>query len=110
MSSLDALTGGYADLGLVENSVAFVPGLRAVLPVFESVLHIAFRDEFEPTNLDKPLMGAHFYVANDSAAGKEFVRLVTKRQRISEQGYHLDPLLRPGVTDIIIYLARSTRR
>ncbi len=36
-----AVRDDEADLALVENSVTFHPGVRAVLPVYESVLHIA---------------------------------------------------------------------
>ncbi|NJN53207.1 MAG: hypothetical protein HC809_17070 [Gammaproteobacteria bacterium] len=45
MDSLEMLSAGDADLALVENNEAFRGEIRAVLPLYSTVLHIAYRGE-----------------------------------------------------------------
>lgn len=103
MSAIDALGNDEADLALVENSTAFVNGVRTVLPVFESVLHILIRDEFEPGASDQPLHHAEFYVANQSPAGVRFIEIVTRRQGLARENYTISHSFDPQKTDVIVY-------
>ena len=103
MSAIDALSNDEADLALVENSTAFVSGIRAVLPVFESVLHILIRDDFEPGGSDRPLQNVDFYVANRSPAGIRFIEIVTRRQGLDRENYTISHSFDPQSTDIIVY-------
>jgi TRAP-type uncharacterized transport system substrate-binding protein len=98
-----AIRDREADLALVENSVTFLPGVRAVLPVYESVLHIATDPGYEPTDADFPLRGASFYVANGSVAGRAFVELVIKRQELELGDIQITGEYIEGETDFIIY-------
>ena len=103
VSALQALTSDRADLGLVENSAAFTPGVRAVLPVFQSVLHVLVREDFKPASGEQPMRGASFYIMNQSSAGHDFVDLVTRRQGLEPGEYEKTTRLEPGETDVIIY-------
>ncbi|PLW66835.1 TAXI family TRAP transporter solute-binding subunit [Pseudohalioglobus lutimaris] len=103
VTPLQALSNNNADLALIENSSAFVSGVRAVLPVYERVLHIALDDAYQPSDPQRPLLGADFYIANRSAAGSAFVDLVTRRQDLSTDQYKTSPVFEEGVTDFIIY-------
>jgi hypothetical protein len=103
MAPLSALTSGKADLAIVENSAAFVPGIRAILPIYESVLHVLIRDDIEVTDQHQSLKGASFYVVNSSEAGSSFVGLVTRRQGMEPGDYQLSYTFEPGITDIIVY-------
>jgi len=103
MAPLSALTSGKADLAIVENSAAFVPGIRAILPIYESVLHVLIRDDIEVTDQHQSLKGASFYVVSSSEAGSSFVGLVTRRQGMEPGDYQLSYTFEPGITDIIVY-------
>ncbi|MEP1471113.1 MAG: TAXI family TRAP transporter solute-binding subunit [Halieaceae bacterium] len=103
MAPLSALTSGKADLAIVENSAAFVPGIRAILPIYESVLHVLIRDDIEVTDQHQSLKGASFYVVNSSEAGSSFVGLVTRRQGMEPGDYQLSYTFEPGITDVIVY-------
>jgi NMT1 family protein len=103
MSAIDALSNDEADLALVENSTAFVSGIRTVLPVFESVLHILIRDDFEPGGFNQPLQNVEFYVANQSPAGIRFIEIVTRRQGLGQGKYSISHSFDPQRTDIIVY-------
>lgn len=103
MAPLAALTTGKADLAVVENSAAFVPGVRAILPVYESVLHLLIRSDIEVTDQRQSLAGASFYVVNQSEAGTSFVELITRRQGMTSKDYRISHSFEPGVTDLIVY-------
>ena len=100
---LDALVRDEADLALVENNVAFARGIRAVLPVFESVLHLAGRDAYFSEEPNRTLSGANFYIANRSSAGETFVKLVMHREGYTQEQYRISSVFEEGVTDFIIY-------
>lgn len=100
---LEALQSDEADLALVENSAAFTPGIRAVLPVFESVLHLAVRNDIDPAEMRKSDRVISFYVANRSAAGHTLVNLIAKRQGISSNRYTITDSFVEGETDLIVY-------
>ena len=100
---LGALLADEADLALIENNVAFARGIRAILPVFESVLHLAGRDAYFSENLQRTLSGANFYIANRSSAGETFVKLVMHREGYTQDQYRISSAFEDGVTDFIIY-------
>jgi hypothetical protein len=102
-SALEALVNGSADLTLVENSTAFVAGVRAVMPVYKSVLHLLARPDFLPPDPYHPLQGTSVFIANGSLAGHTFIELVARRQSLGPEDYSLVPVLEPGKTDIVIY-------
>lgn len=103
LSPLEALSQNEADLALVENSTAFVPGIRAVLPVYESVLHVLVRQGFTPDDPEQPLRGASFFVIDQSEAGHAFIELIARRQGLTPAEYRQLMAPEPGAADIIIY-------
>ena len=102
-AALQVLADADADLGLVENSTAFVPGIRAGLPVSESVLHILVSDEFRPHKMSSPLREASFSIPHGSSAGRSFVELVTSRQGMDADDYRISSTFEPGDTDVVVY-------
>ena len=103
LAPLAALTSGKADLAIVENSAAFVPGIRAILPIYESVLHVLIREDIEVVQHHQSLKGASFYIVNRSEAGSSFVGLVTRRQGLEPDEYQLTYAFETGITDVIVY-------
>lgn len=103
LSGLDALSGNQADLTLLENSTPFVSGIRAVLPIYEGVLHVLVRQDLIVQNPEQPLRDVSFFVTDQSVAGNTFVELITRRQGLTPGEYVKSSTLEPGVTDIIIY-------
>jgi TRAP-type uncharacterized transport system substrate-binding protein len=102
-SALEAILADEADLTLVENSTAFTPGVRAVLPAYESVLHLMVREEFEPIDPQQPLKGARIHISSNSSAGQAFVDVVTQRQGLTADDFILSPVMEPGQTDVVLY-------
>lgn len=48
LSALDLLDRGVAEMALVPNNTAFRGGVETVIPLYSSVLHIAFRQDVRP--------------------------------------------------------------
>lgn len=102
MSGLEALLADQADMAVVENINSFKPGVRAVLPVYQSVLHLLVRDDLKPENPDKPLDNALIYVVDNSNAGHIVLEVFAKRQGLSLNEYQVVTEYSPDV-DIIVY-------
>lgn len=102
-SGLEALASGNADLALVENSSPFITGVRAVLPVYKSVLHILLRQGSELNDPEQPLRNKTIYISNDSPAGRAFIEMAAARQKLPLDQLLLVSVLEPGKTDLIIY-------
>ncbi len=103
MSALDALTNDVADLALVENSASFTPGVRAVLPVYQSVLHVIARKDFKPRDTSQPLKGATIYIADNSGAGHKVLEVVAKRQGLAPDQLIFVDSPDSGDVDFILY-------
>lgn len=102
-SPLEALAGDWADLAIVDNSTPFVPGVRTVIPLYPSVLHLLVRDGVNLARQRDSGETATVYIANDSRAGRIFVELVARRARLLAEGVERVDTLRPGETDAIVY-------
>ena len=103
LSPLEALTSNIADISIVENSATFVSGVRVILPVYESVLHVLIRQDFVPSGSGVSLRDASFYIVSNSEAGHNFVDLLTRRQGLGPDDFRKSPQFEPGVTDVIVY-------
>ncbi len=103
MLPLEALTSNMADISVVENSAAFVSGVRVILPIYESVLHVLVRQDITRTESGQSLRDANFYIANNSEAGHAFVDLLTRRQGLTSGEYRKSEVFEPGITDLIVY-------
>ena len=103
MSPLQALTSNMADISVVENSATFVSGVRVILPIYESVLHVLVKQGIVPSGSGQSLRGASFYITNNSEAGHNFVDLLTRRQGLGADDFRKSQQFEPGVTDVIVH-------
>ena len=102
MSAIEAITSQSVDLAMVDNSASFEPGVRALLPLFKSVLHLAIRDDWTEGGATELPPGTRFFVTDQSAAGKHFVQLMLQRAGLDEEQVVFDTQLQAGSTDIIV--------
>jgi hypothetical protein len=103
LSALAAITSRTADLAIVENSAAFEAGVRVVLPMFRSVLHLAVREGFLPVDPKNPMHGATIYISDQSSAGHSFVDVFSRRSGLVAGDFTKVETLTPGQTDILIH-------
>jgi uncharacterized protein len=109
-SGLQALASGEADLALVENSSPFQTGVRAILPVFKSVMHILVREGIGLVDAEQPLRDRTIYVVNGSPAALSFIQMSASREKLTTDQFKVVDTLHPGETDIIIYFGPITAR
>ena len=98
---LEAVARGLADITITENSHPFVVGVRTILPLFPSVLHILIRDDFDPDNAPETV---RVHVINQSHAGRTFIELSAQRSKWLGGSAKLMDSFSPDETDIIIYV------
>ena len=110
LSGLDLLARGEVDLALVENCAPFQPGVRAVLPIYTSVLHLLVRDDVDFSDPAQPLRDKTIFIHNGSPAGKAFLRIVASKQGLQEGEYRVISDLDADKTDIIIYFGPINMR
>ena len=103
VGEFEALNEGLVELALVENSTPFQSGMRAILPMHESVLHLLVRDGVDLSQAEQPLMNKTIYVGEHSLAGQTFVKLVAKRQRLQETDYKLITRLDGQAPDVVVH-------
>jgi hypothetical protein len=102
-SGIDALVEGRADLALVNNSRRFHKGLRAVVPVYESVLHVLVSEQLGRFELTDSLRDLDIYIANSSQAGRAVIELLASRQKLVKGDFELVREFDPQTTDLIVY-------
>ena len=75
----DALADRSIDLALMENPEKNDPELRALMPVFESVLHVLVKKEGDScvaTPLEEQLLGAKIYAGPKGSAGHRVLEIL----------------------------------
>jgi TRAP-type uncharacterized transport system substrate-binding protein len=73
-AALDALDAGTADLAIVENSSSYRhSGVRTVVPLYPSVLHIAVRPEKRGQTLREVFSGATVFAGTEEAAARQLL-------------------------------------
>ena len=95
---------------MVENSSPFQTGVRAVLPIYKSVLHLLVRDGVDFSDLEQPLRGTRIFVMEGSPAGLAFTKMAVSRQGLLAGEYQIDSELVPGETDVIVYFGPINAR
>lgn len=102
-SALEALQAGDVDLALVNNSTPFTEGIRAIMPVHKSLLHLLVREDLGTGEETRSLRNKIIYIANNSLAGRKLVELLAERQQLSPDDYTLVDVPKSGETDLILY-------
>ena len=103
-SALNALQSEDIDLALINRTRPFTTGIRAIMPVYKSVLHLLVSNELVAQADSRSLAGKRIYIVNNSLAGRRLVEVLAERQNLSSGDYELLDEHQPGSTDLIIYL------
>jgi len=69
-AALDMLLAGKADIALVSNYLPYRDGISTVMPLYPSVLHIAYRDGRDPSNGYSLLNNANIYAGAEGSASR----------------------------------------
>jgi hypothetical protein len=79
LSALDSLLAGTADVALVSNTLPFREGISTVMPLYPTVLHIAYIGDRDASNGRSLIRGARVYAgAIGSGSHLVFERIVSR--------------------------------
>jgi hypothetical protein len=85
--NLDLLRRGEADLTIVENSVPFQRGIRTVVPLYPSVLHILHKKDESPQNFRELVLGKTLYVGARGGLSEWIVELIRRNADIPSEAF-----------------------
>lgn len=85
--ALDAMLAGDAELALVSNYLPFREQVAAVMPLYPSVLHIAYRNGRDSSNGVTLLNGATIYAGADGSASRLMFERIADRLGLSAEQY-----------------------
>jgi len=76
-AAVDAVASGAADIALVTNDQAFRSDIATVMPLYPTVLHIAYREDRDASTGRTLLLGAKVYAGPEGSASRSiFMRIV----------------------------------
>lgn len=101
---LASLLDGSADLAIVENTRRFEPGVRTVLPLYRSVLHLAARQGLRVTEFAGGERLPRVQIVNQSHTGRLVADLLFERAEVLPDQFEVWNTGDPGEPDLIIYL------
>ena len=85
--ALDMLLAGEADMALVSNYLPFREGITTALPLYPSVLHIAYRDGRDSSNGFTLLNQASVYAGVSGSASRLMFERIAERTGLSGDDY-----------------------
>ncbi len=78
-AALDAVASGSADIALVTNNQAFRSDIATVMPLYPTVLHIAYRQDRDASNGSTLLRGAKVYAGPEGSASRAIFGRILER-------------------------------
>ena len=86
-NSLDALLRGDADVALVSNAVPFRHGIATVIPLYPTVLHVAYREGRDASNGTSLLTGASVFAGPEGSASRQMFDRIVRHLRLSADDF-----------------------
>jgi len=86
-AAVDAVGSGTADLALVTNNQEFRSDIATVMPLYSTVLHIAYRNGLDATTGQSLLNGARVYAGPEGSASRAVFTRVVDRLRLDAGAY-----------------------
>ena len=85
--AMRALDEGAADIAIVSDSAPFDPGVTAVMPLYPTVLHIAYRADRDASNPRTLLHGARVFADAEGSPSRRMFERVIERAGIDENDF-----------------------
>ena len=85
--ALDMLLSGDADIALVSNFLPYREGITTVMPMYPSVLHIAYRDGRDASSGYTLLNQARIYAGREGSASRLMLDRIVTRMHLPADAY-----------------------
>jgi len=109
-SALDALLAGTADIALVSNNQPFRPGIRTVMPLYPTVLHIAYRTGDRETDTDITIRGSRVFAGAPGSASRLMFDRITARLGLGADDFSYVDLDEDSPDIVIVFAPISPAR
>ena len=107
-AAVDAVGSGAADLALVTNNQQFRSDIATVMPLYSTVLHIAYRNGLDATTGRSLLNGAKVYAGPEGSASRAVFARVVNHLRLDTGAYEYAADLNEH-PDVVIVFAPVSR-
>ena len=78
-AAIDQVAAGDADIALVSNSLPFRDNIETILPLYPTVLHIAYRKDLDASSSETLLRGASIYAGPAGSASRLVFERIIQR-------------------------------
>ena len=86
-AAIDAVASGVADFALVSNSLPFRNDIATVIPLYPTVLHIAYREDRDASSGSALLRGAKIYAGPEGSASRMIFERIVDRLDLEAGAY-----------------------
>jgi hypothetical protein len=101
---IDSLLDGSAQLTIIENTRVFQSGLRSVLPLYQSVVHLAVRQDLRIGEVRDSGRALKIHIAHNSHTARIVLDLLFERASDLPGSYELWQPGDPGDPDMLFYV------
>lgn len=101
---IESLLDGSAQLAIIENTRAFQAGLRSVLPLYQSVVHLAARQGLSIDEVRGSGRALKMHIVHNSHTARMVLDLLFERASDLPESYELWRPGDPGDPDMLLYV------
>ena len=101
--ALAGIASGELDLAIVSNALPFRDGVTTVIPLFPTVLHIAYRDKRTVESREDLLRNARVYAGPEGSASRLMFAESVRRIDMQDSGYEY--VSDPADADVVVVFA-----
>ena len=113
-AALDMLIAGEADLALISNYLPYREDIATVMPLYPSVLHIAYRIGRDASSGPALLNQAKIYAGKEGSASRLMLETIVARMNLSKDAYSYAERPSAGTTEppdvVVIFAPISPKR
>lgn len=103
VTSLELLESGAGDLALVSNSENFRAGIETVMPLYPTVLHIAYRSNLKPADVTDLLGGTTVFAGGEDSPSRRMLVEAAGRLGVSAGDIGFVESLTPRPDVIVVF-------
>lgn len=101
---MESLLDGSAELAIIENTRVFRDGIRTVLPLYQSVVHLAVRQDLQMSDIQGAGRPLKLHLVHNSHTAQLVFELFLERATGLPETYELWQQGDPGDPDMLLYV------
>ena len=108
--ALDSLLNGDADIALVSNAAPFRQGIATVIPLYPTVLHVAYHEGRDASSGMSLLTGASVFAGPEGSASRQMFERIASHLRLSAEDFAYAEGLEPRPDVIVLFTPVAPER